>query len=61
MFTDTEGVSSVKIIPDIVGGRAAVKHQFPWQVAIIPDEIWFCGGSLISDSYVLTAAHCVVG
>ena len=36
----------------------AYRGQFPWQVALIIDNSWFCGGSLISDRWVLTAAQC---
>jgi secreted trypsin-like serine protease len=43
----------------IAGGSAASRGQFPWQAAIIIDNIYFCGGSLISDKNVLTAASCV--
>ena len=42
----------------ITGGQDAVCGQFPWQAAIIIDNRFFCGGSLISDQWVLTAAHC---
>ncbi|CAL4101795.1 unnamed protein product, partial [Meganyctiphanes norvegica] len=44
------------------GGVEALKHKYPWQVLI---QIYFsvgrtgrCGGSIINDRYVLTAAHC---
>merc|ERR1712107_205407 len=45
----------------IVGGYEAVPHSFPWMAALFVDEQWFCGGTLISDEWVLTAAHCANG
>lgn len=42
----------------IVGGEEAAPNQWPWMVAIIIDDSWFCGGSIISENFVLTAAHC---
>merc|ERR1711935_833640 len=45
----------------IVGGHEAMEHQWPWQVALFIDDAWFCGGSIISENYVLTAAHCADG
>merc|ERR1711872_1179576 len=40
----------------IVGGHEANRHEWPWQVALFMDG-WSCGGSIISDEWVLTAAH----
>ncbi|KDR11874.1 Chymotrypsin BI [Zootermopsis nevadensis] len=42
----------------ITGGSTASRGQFPWQVALIIDDAYFCGGSLIDELWVLTAAHC---
>ncbi|HHW87935.1 MAG TPA: trypsin-like serine protease [Chloroflexi bacterium] len=53
--------------PDILGGREAQPGAYPWQVALVmrsqPNAAQgqFCGGSLIADDWVLTAAHCTEG
>lgn len=45
--------------PKIIGGDEAVPHSIPFQVAILFDG-YLCGGSLINEKWVLTAAHCGV-
>lgn len=46
----------------IIGGQKASLGEFPWQIALFfhinGTNFVFCGGSLISSKYVLTAAHC---
>ncbi|GFG31760.1 hypothetical protein Cfor_11160, partial [Coptotermes formosanus] len=42
----------------ITNGYVAARGQFPWQVALSIDNSLFCGGSLISNKWILTAAHC---
>ncbi|MEN9226040.1 MAG: trypsin-like serine protease [Thermostichus sp. HHBFW_bins_43] len=48
----------------IVGGTNAPAGAFPWMVALIladqqdPFQGQFCGGSLITPEWVITAAHC---
>ncbi|XP_074647517.1 transmembrane protease serine 9-like [Tubulanus polymorphus] len=46
----------------IVGGREAKPHSFPWQAGLLfRNQALVCGGSLLNNRWVLTAAHCVVG
>jgi len=45
----------------IVGGEEATPHQYPWMAALFIDDKWFCGGTLISDQWVMTAGHCADG
>ncbi|EDV19781.1 expressed hypothetical protein [Trichoplax adhaerens] len=44
----------------IIGGIESIPHSRPYQVALVRSGEFFCGGSLISKQYVITAAHCVV-
>ncbi|KAK5650380.1 hypothetical protein RI129_001409 [Pyrocoelia pectoralis] len=43
----------------IVGGRPTGVNRYPWVARIVYDGLFHCGGSLITQDYVLTAAHCV--
>ena len=49
----------------IFGGKPASKSQFPYQAGLLLTPIdpdaghYVCGGSLISSTRVLTAAHCI--
>jgi len=46
----------------IVGGIPAQANEFPWQVSIQNRMgSHYCGGSIITDQWILTAAHCMVG
>lgn len=50
-----------KKIHKIIGGKPASINKHPWMAALIDtsDNQQFCGGSLIRDTWVVTAAHCV--
>lgn len=43
----------------IVGGDNAAPNSWPWIVVLFNGGRQFCGGSLIDNIHVLTAAHCV--
>jgi secreted trypsin-like serine protease len=51
----------------IWSGRKAAPGEIPWQVALFienpsdPSKVYLCGGSIIENGWVLTAAHCVAG
>ena len=48
--------------PRILGGEAAVPHSWPWIVQLVDQSgDLVCGGTLITDTWVLTAAHCCEG
>merc|ERR1712241_991636 len=46
----------------IVGGEEAKPHEFPWQVSLRrkSDNFHFCGGSVLNENTVISAAHCTV-
>lgn len=53
--------------PKIIGGKATKAGTRIWQVALLKSNIsdnWkaqFCGGTIIDNQWVLTAAHCMEG
>ena len=52
-----------KLIPKklVVGGVEAIPNSIPWQVALVQrgERIPRCGGTIICEKFVMTAAHCI--
>lgn len=43
----------------VVGGRESEPRAWPWAIAIYKDGGFLCGGVILDDHWVLTAAHCM--
>jgi len=56
----TCGVYKPAIRNYVANGKSTQHHEWPWyvQVIVTTDVQAYCGGTLISPDYVLTAAHC---
>ncbi|XP_041653746.1 coagulation factor IXa [Cheilinus undulatus] len=63
MYRDAEAPTEEQSWPRkrIVGGRVVLPGEIPWQVALIarPSGQLFCGGSILSERWIITAAHCL--
>ena len=61
-------LSSPLFVDAIIGGEDVTKpHEYPWMVGLTtydvendqPTNLGACGGAIISENMILTAAHCV--
>lgn len=43
----------------IVGGDQSVPHSWPYIVALYKDGYFHCGGTIINENWILSAAHCM--
>ncbi|KAG9349644.1 hypothetical protein JZ751_028092 [Albula glossodonta] len=66
ILTEDELVSEDYISPDysgfqrIVNGEDCPPGQCPWQALLVNEEdIGFCGGTLLNEYFILSAAHCM--
>jgi len=64
IFTALAGLATCASLDKdrIVGGEEATPHEFPWQVSLRrkSDNFHFCGGSVLNENTVISAAHCTV-
>ncbi|KAM3612100.1 uncharacterized protein V6R79_002594 [Siganus canaliculatus] len=64
LWASSDGAFSTKptVYKRIVGGEVVIPGDIPWQAALIerPSGVLFCGGSILSERWVITAAHCLV-
>ena len=54
----TTGLPNAPENSKIVGGVIAEEGTYPWQVRLELDGWGSCGGAIIDDRWVMTAAHC---
>jgi hypothetical protein len=52
------GAPTAKAKPYVVSGRDADIAEVPWHVAIYRSNVLICGGTIITEKIVVSAAHC---
>jgi secreted trypsin-like serine protease len=44
----------------IIGGEPALRDTWSWTISIQNGSNHFCGGSILNEQYIITAAHCLI-
>lgn len=53
-------LGSTSVTAKIVGGEAAADNAWGWTAQLLKSGSFLCGAVLISNSYAVTAAHCLI-
>ncbi|NWI22754.1 OVCH2 protein, partial [Sula dactylatra] len=57
---ETKPWSYLNLFTRIVGGNQVKQGSHPWQVSLKRRQKHFCGGTIVSAQWVVTAAHCIL-
>ncbi|XP_035184662.1 ovochymase-2 [Oxyura jamaicensis] len=57
---ETNPWSYLNLFTRIVGGSQVKQGSHPWQVSLKRRQKHFCGGTIVSAQWVVTAAHCIL-
>ncbi|NXY85847.1 OVCH2 protein, partial [Alcedo cyanopectus] len=59
-FQEAKPWSYFSLFTRIVGGSQVKEGSHPWQVSLKRRQKHFCGGTIVSAQWVVTAAHCIL-
>ncbi|XP_068004028.1 ovochymase-2 isoform X2 [Melanerpes formicivorus] len=59
-FQEPKPWNYLNLFTRIVGGNQVKQGSHPWQVSLKRRQKHFCGGTIVSAQWVVTAAHCIL-